>query len=141
MLYYYMTFALLGIYSTEVFAQRVIGALLNFDESENAATNTTAKRTVMKAVFVPGGSMVRSLWTMWPKVPHPRRFIRPIGGISPPVFSSLGNNPYYVSNYELITSDSYLRHHQYSRYYQYKLLACFTAMKIKLRVKIGRAHV
>lgn len=41
----------------------------------------TAKRTVsavMKAAFVPGGSVVRSSWTMWPKVPRPRRFVRPI---------------------------------------------------------------
>lgn len=39
-----------------------------------------AQRTVlaMKAAFVPGGSMVRSLWTMWPKVPRPRCSVRSI---------------------------------------------------------------
>jgi len=50
---------------------------------------------------------------MWPKVPRLRRFIRPIGNISPPLFFSLGNNQYYVS-YQA-TPDYYLSHNRYSR--------------------------
>lgn len=65
-------------------------------EAQRRTRRQRGRYSVMKAVFVPGGSMVRSLWSMWSKVPRPRRFIRPIGSISPPVFFNLGSNPYCI---------------------------------------------